>query len=64
MFPEYAADDGCERLWEFLLSPYNRMPTREVMLARAVDQARELKRRVELAKAESGERKAVDEVPS
>jgi hypothetical protein len=35
MFPEYDAPDGEWRLWSFLLSPYDRMPSRGEMLAEA-----------------------------
>ena len=38
-FPEYATDDGTERLWDFLLSPHDRMPTREQLYRKAVDMA-------------------------
>jgi hypothetical protein len=34
-FPEYGTDDGIERLWEFLMSPYDRMPSREELLQQA-----------------------------
>ena len=36
-FPEYAGDDGTERLWDFLLSPYDKMPSRDEMLRKAAD---------------------------
>lgn len=36
-FPEYAGPDGTERLWEFLMSPYDRMPDRERMYVRALN---------------------------
>ncbi len=38
-FSEYAGDDGTERLFDFLLSPYNRLPDRDTMLRAAVDLA-------------------------
>lgn len=38
-FPEFADDDGCERLWSFLLSPYNPVPKRAELLARALEVA-------------------------
>lgn len=38
-FPEYADDDGTERLFEFLFSPYDRMPTREELYCKAIDLA-------------------------
>ncbi len=38
-FPEYATDDGTERLWEFLLSPYDRLPDREQLYRRALCEA-------------------------
>lgn len=48
-FPEFASDDGCERLWAFLLSPYRPMPRRAVMLEKAVELvARESRRAEEL----------------
>ncbi len=40
-FAEYADDDGTERLFEFLLSPYDRLPTREEMYRQAVDLAQQ-----------------------
>jgi len=36
-FPEYQTDDGTERLWDFLFSQYDRMPSREEMMRRAMD---------------------------
>ena len=36
-FPEYAGDDGTERLWDFLLSPYDRLPSREDLYLAALD---------------------------
>lgn len=36
-FPEYADDDGTARLWAFLLSPYDPLPRREVLMRRAMD---------------------------
>lgn len=36
-FPEYGTDDGTERLFEFLLSPYDRMPDRETLYQWAMD---------------------------
>jgi hypothetical protein len=44
-FPEFADDDGCERLWTFLLSPYRPMPRRVVMLRTALERAAEEVRR-------------------
>jgi hypothetical protein len=38
-FPEYADDDGTERLWSFLLSPYDRLPNRDEMMRKARDLA-------------------------
>jgi len=38
-FPEYADDGGTERLFEFLFSPYDRMPTREEMYRKAIELA-------------------------
>lgn len=35
-FPEYAADDGPERLWAMLLSPYDRMPTQRSLYLAAL----------------------------
>lgn len=46
LFREYAPDDGCERLWEFLLSPYQRYPAAPGMYAEALEVAsRERERR-------------------
>ncbi len=36
-FPEYANDDGAERLFNFLFSPYDRMPFAESMYRQAMD---------------------------
>jgi len=36
---EYARDDGTERLWDFLLSPYDRLPDRETIYRKALDLA-------------------------
>lgn len=36
-FPEYADDEGTERLWDFLFSPYDKLPTREEMYRDAMD---------------------------
>jgi hypothetical protein len=38
-FPEFATDDGTERLWEFLLSPYDRLPTAAECWKKALDRA-------------------------
>ena len=35
IFPEYADDGGCERLWSFLMSAYDPMPRRVVPVAPA-----------------------------
>jgi hypothetical protein len=35
-FPEYGGDDGTERLWDFLLSPYDRMPPAEQLYRQAI----------------------------
>jgi hypothetical protein len=35
-FGEFAGDDGTERLWSFLLSPYEKRPSREDLLKRAL----------------------------
>lgn len=34
-FPEYDSADGCERLWALLMSPYEAMPRKSVMMAEA-----------------------------
>lgn len=36
-FPEYDTDDGTERLFDFLFSPYDRMPDRETIYRKAMD---------------------------
>ena len=36
-FPEYAGPDGTEQLFDFLLSPYDRLPTAEQLYRRAMD---------------------------
>ena len=35
-FPEYRTDDGTQRLWDFLLSVRDRMPSRDEMIRRAM----------------------------
>ncbi len=40
IFPEYSDESGCERLWDFLLSPYEKIPPR----ADVVHEARRLLR--------------------
>lgn len=37
LFPEYDTDDGTERLFAFLLSPYDRLPATEQLYRRAMD---------------------------
>jgi hypothetical protein len=44
-FPEFEGVDGCEALWELLMSPYNPMPRKETMLAETERRLIELKRR-------------------
>lgn len=39
LFPEYADDDGTERLFEFLLSPYDKLPGPEETYHKALDLA-------------------------
>ena len=34
--PEYRTDDGTQRLWDFLLSVRDRMPSRDEMIRRAM----------------------------
>lgn len=41
-FPEFADDTGCERLWAFLLSPYDPLPRRAELLERALERAEQL----------------------
>jgi len=36
-FPEYADDAGTERLWDFLLSPYDKLPSAASLYAEALD---------------------------
>ena len=38
-FPEYADDTGTERLWDFLFSPHDKLPTREELYRKAIDLA-------------------------
>ena len=38
-FPEYADDDGTQRLWDFLLSPYDRLPPAEELWRKALAMA-------------------------
>lgn len=51
-FPEYADDEGCERLWSFLLSPYRPMPRRDVMLRKALERVAAVVRPARKAKRE------------
>lgn len=37
-FPEYAREDGTERLFDFLFSPYDKMPPRETLCRDAMDE--------------------------
>jgi hypothetical protein len=37
LFPEFATDDGTERLWDFLFSPYERLPDRITLYRRALE---------------------------
>jgi len=39
-FPEFADDDGCERLWSFLMAPYDPVPRRAALMARALELAK------------------------
>lgn len=36
-YPEYQGDDGADRLFDFLFTPYNRMPTSVEMYERALE---------------------------
>ena len=36
-FAEYAHDGGCQELWDFLLSPYDKLPEREEVYRRAIE---------------------------
>ncbi len=49
-FPEYATDDGTQRLWDFLFSPYDKMPSRYELIEEALELADQSGKR----KAESG----------
>lgn len=37
LFPEYGTDDGTERLWDFLFSPYDKLPSRDDLYDQAMD---------------------------
>ena len=37
LFPEYADHDGTERLWDFLFSPYDKLPSRDELYDEAMD---------------------------
>lgn len=37
MFPEFGTDDGTDRLWELLLSPYERIPSGDALRDAAID---------------------------
>ncbi len=39
IFPEYADDTGTERLFDFLFSPYDKLPSRQTMYAQAIELA-------------------------
>ena len=39
MYPDFAGDDDTARLWDFLLSPYDRLPSREEMYRKALELA-------------------------
>lgn len=34
-FPEFATDEGTDRLWDMLLTPYNRLPSRDELMSQA-----------------------------
>ena len=36
VFPEYQAEDGTARLWDFLLSPHDPLPSRDEIVRQAV----------------------------
>ncbi len=38
-FPQYATPDGEDRLWSFLLSPYDKLPDRHTLYQKALDLA-------------------------
>jgi hypothetical protein len=38
-FPEYTDDHGTARLWDFLLSPYDRLPDAETLWRKAIEMA-------------------------
>jgi len=38
-FPEYSTDDGTERLFDFLFSPYDKLPSAETVWRKALDLA-------------------------
>ena len=42
-YPEYATDDGTERLFDFLMSPHQTYPTRERLLREALDRVEHAK---------------------
>ena len=46
-FPEYAGDDGTGRLWDFLFSQYDKMPSRYELLELALDLAEQFTERIE-----------------
>lgn len=41
-FGEYSGDDGTERLFDFLLSPYEKLPTREEIYRKAMNIVEEM----------------------
>lgn len=50
-FPEYAGPDGAQELFDFLLSPYDRLPTADQLYRRAMDHV-EWSRRPQLSKGD------------
>ena len=49
VFPEFAGDDGTERLWDFLLSPYDRYPPAEKLYQKALELALSEKKKAKTA---------------
>lgn len=49
-FPEFGDDGGCERLWAFLMAPYDPVPRRAKLMAQALESA--TRRLVERQEAE------------
>ena len=53
--PEYSGDDGTERLFDILFSPYNRMPSAEELYRQALELAESCREPASLDSRSDGE---------